>query len=652
MRAKIFSNLRTTLFIWTSTFALLPTYFISDYLIEEFRAIQTDEQIKKLKLQNLNVSQSVEFELQLLNSHLQQTSLDADVVLSAYTGAFGQKARTKLNQLTSKNPMLSTVMLIDKSMWIAEASPSKAELININPLIDILNKFSVQLKTQPNVTTTIVSAQFSDELRDKGSSFPQKISQKSPAKSGHVLVYIYPLIFTDSHRIETGYLVGLVSIERIYENWQNKLSESQLVKLSLENKDIITIIQKSNIPTIQVKENLHINPQSVNNDSNKLIIQASVERDKNKALMTVNTFINKFKIITAVILLLILITNTIIIRKLINLFNKLTAVIQNYASGDLTPDTPDLFFIDLNQIISVLATMAKRILENQQELEQRVEGRTNDLQNAYDDLYKSNDQLKAMQAQLIEAEKMSLLGQLVAGVAHEINTPIGISVTATTALMDRIEQLEQNLQKGKLTKSVMNNNLKLIHECSNLIYSNLKRAAELIKNFKEVAVDQSIESQRKFNLYNYLQDVLISLKPELRQYQVDVNITGEKDFELTNDPGAFGQIITNFVINSLKHAFSKQHAHAILIYFTFDNNDLTLTYQDDGEGLTTDQLDKIFEPFYTTKRGEGGTGLGLHIVYNLVTQRLKGSIKCFSEPSKGVKFTIKIPLKYPLSCTS
>ena len=173
----------------------------------------------------------------------------------------------------------------------------------------------------------------------------------------------------------------------------------------------------------------------------------------------------------------------------------------------------------------------------------------------------------------------------------------------------------------------------------------MKRAAALIQTFKEISVDQSNESRRVFNLYTYLTEVVASLHPELKYYQVDVSINGDEFFEFDNYPGTFGQLLTNFIINSLRHGFEKTKQHKILVNFTLDDEFIYLTYEDDGVGVPEDILPKIFDPFYTTKRNEGGTGLGLNIIYNLVTQRLNGSVTCTSTVNEGIKFAIKIPIE-------
>ncbi|PKI12883.1 sensor histidine kinase [Colwellia sp. 12G3] len=655
MFINLFKSLRQTLFIWTFVFSLLPLYFFSNYLIGEFHHIQINEQIEKLELQNLNVAQSVEFELQLLTSDLIQTSQDADVILSAYIGVFGQKAREKLNRLTSRNSLFSAVMLIDKSGWIAEASPSKAELIDVSVLLSEIDKLSKDQSTVPQYIVKIIkSSQLSNSLRNKASIHNEIYQGKTP--SDHILLYISPLIFTDSETLNTGYLVGLVPMERVFDNWQAKLSNSQLIDLSLENESIVSrdagLAVSDEAEIIAVKTNIVINKITASNreltsdlveNKKHLILHANVERDKANALQKVRTVIEKFNFLTVFILIIIIVVNVYIIQKILNPLSKLSQVITEYANGNLHPERPELFFNEISQIIDVLAEMAKRIQLNNKELEQRVKQRTYDLQRAYNDLTTTNEQLKAMQKQLVESEKMSQLGQLVAGVAHEINTPIGIAVTAATALMDKIDLLENDFSQGKLTKSRMETSLKYHKQCSDLIYNNLNRAATLIQTFKEVSVDQSSESRRVFNLYDYLHEVIASLLPELRSYQVQVTIEGDQSFEFDNFPGTFGQLLTNFVINSLRHGFDKNIQHSIVIKFTLDEEFIYLTYQDDGLGVSEEVLPRIFDPFYTTQRNKGGTGLGLNIVYNLVTQRLNGSITCTSVVNEGIKFSIKIP---------
>ncbi len=251
--------------------------------------------------------------------------------------------------------------------------------------------------------------------------------------------------------------------------------------------------------------------------------------------------------------------------------------------------------------------------------------------------------LQQAEKQLIQTEKMAALGGLVAGIAHEVNTPIGISVTAASLLVERTEDFWQLFQSDTMKRSDLAKFLDLAQQSSQMTLTNLQRATELIQSFKQVAVDQSSESKRVFNLNEYLEEILLQLSPKLQPTQHQIKIEGDRTLSLHSYPGAFSQIITNLVINSLLHAFAPGQSGMISLRFSQNDDQLSLEYADDGNGIAPEHLDKIFEPFFTTKRGQGGSGLGLHIVYNLVTQKLGGTICCESQLGQGTKFMIQLP---------
>ncbi len=271
-------------------------------------------------------------------------------------------------------------------------------------------------------------------------------------------------------------------------------------------------------------------------------------------------------------------------------------------------------------------------------LEEKVAERTKKLSQAVENL-------QTAQSQLVESEKMASLGGLVAGIAHEINTPVGIGVTAASLLHDQTQAFDSAFKDGTMKKSDL---VKYIDTCmqgSTMILSNLHRAAELMQSFKQVAVDQSSENRRVFNVEAYLEEILLSLRPKLKKTKHVVTIVCDSAIELDSYPGAFSQIMTNLILNSLIHAFEENDQGHPTIEVKKNNGSLLLVYSDDGKGIEPAALDHIFDPFYTTKRGQGGSGLGLHLVYNLVTQKLKGSIKCESEVDKGAIFYISLPLE-------
>jgi signal transduction histidine kinase len=277
------------------------------------------------------------------------------------------------------------------------------------------------------------------------------------------------------------------------------------------------------------------------------------------------------------------------------------------------------------------------------ELEARVIERTQALSAANLELEDLLQRLTLTQDQLVEQEKMAALGGLVAGVAHEINTPLGIGVTAASHLASASQQAGDALTEKRLTRAGLEGYLRLAQESAQLILRNLERADKLVKSFKQVAVDQATDERRRFDLAEYLDEVVTSLRPALRRARHDVNVQVEGSIELDTLPGAIYQSLANLVQNSVIHGFGEHRAGHIRILARCEGDDCIIDYRDDGAGMADEVRRRVFEPFYTTRRGQGGSGLGMHIVYNLVTRALRGSISCESQPGQGCRFLLRFP---------
>ncbi len=278
--------------------------------------------------------------------------------------------------------------------------------------------------------------------------------------------------------------------------------------------------------------------------------------------------------------------------------------------------------------------------------------KSSELKKSYNRLDQLNQELEQKiveieesKKKLVESEKMASLGSMVAGVAHEINTPVGMALTGITHLADETKNLSKLFQEAKLSEEEFKSFLANSETINRSIQTNLTKAAELVKSFKQVSVDQSSDEDREFNLKEYIDEVLISIHNEIKKSGHNVVVDIDKDIKLHSNPGAFSQIITNFVLNSIIHAFENGDKGVMKISASTDDEYLTLIYEDNGKGLTKEQKEKIFDPFFTTKRGSGGSGLGMNIVYNIVTSKLKGDIEVESSEGEGIKFTIKIPMK-------
>lgn len=253
------------------------------------------------------------------------------------------------------------------------------------------------------------------------------------------------------------------------------------------------------------------------------------------------------------------------------------------------------------------------------------------------------DELNLAQERLVGSEKMAALGGLVAGITHDINTPVGIGVTATSFLQERLEQLESAYKEKTLSPKALEEFINDAKQSTSLLTTNLDRASELVASFKQIAVDQASEAVRTINFKEYLGEVIKSLHPKLKKTKHAINISCPEDLILNLPAGAISQIFTNLIMNSLIHGFEDIQTGAIDITITEDNDDVCIVYKDNGKGVSKHQLEKLFDPFFTTKRDQGGSGLGTHITLNLVKQTLNGEIEVESEEGKGLTYYIRFP---------
>ncbi|NIA00673.1 sensor histidine kinase [Massilia sp. CCM 8734] len=251
--------------------------------------------------------------------------------------------------------------------------------------------------------------------------------------------------------------------------------------------------------------------------------------------------------------------------------------------------------------------------------------------------------LRDAQTELVRQEKLASLGRLVAGVAHEINTPLGICVTATSHLVQELKLTREELAAGEMTEDSLAQFFDIVDQSLRIMTTNTQRAAALVRSFKQVAVDQSSDHIRSFNMKAYLAEVLLSLQPRLKGRPVKVEVDCPDDITLDSFPGAVSQIVTNLLMNSLVHGYTREQSGVIKIEVRLDGGQVWFDYRDDGAGMDQETLGKLFDPFFTTRRAQGGSGLGAHIVYNLVTGPLGGSVTVDSAPGEGLHYRLRFP---------
>jgi signal transduction histidine kinase len=350
--------------------------------------------------------------------------------------------------------------------------------------------------------------------------------------------------------------------------------------------------------------------------------------------------------VTAVFLVFIIIFGVLIVRSIITPLQDLAASMDAIVAGDLKSRVRGL---DAKDEIGVMARAIEVFRENaiaKVEAEEELRRSKQRTENAYMELRKTQDSL-------IEAEKLAALGGLVAGVAHEVNNPVGISLTVASSLARRCELFSDELARGELKRSQLTEFIQRNREAATQLVANLQRAGELIQSFKQVAVDRSHIERRVFDLKELMEQVIASLRPGLSKSRVTLTFTCEPGITMNSYPGPYGQVVTNIVLNAVAHAFPPGQSGTMEVHAALEDADqVAITFSDNGRGMAPDVRRRAFEPFFTTRRSQGGTGLGLHIVHNIITGRLGGRISISSEPERGTTFRVVIPRAAPHEAAS
>lgn len=306
-------------------------------------------------------------------------------------------------------------------------------------------------------------------------------------------------------------------------------------------------------------------------------------------------------------------------------------------------------FEELASLTRDFSYMGNELLNYNQELESKVNERTMELYAMNEELTAMNielndtlENLQLAQKQLIESEKIAALGSLVAGVSHEINTPVGVSLTAASYLDSVNKNIVELIYNSKLTKKELIDYVDSVKETTEILNINLERAVKLIQSFKDIAVDRSTDKLKEIYLKDYINTIILSLKHEYKNKNIVFKVDCDDTLKIKTYPGEFSQVITNLIMNSLIHGFKNKTRGSIIIAVYNDIDSIKLEFEDDGAGIQSDLLPKIFNPFFTTNRGGGSTGLGLSVVYNILKSKLEGDIECISSLDNGTKFTIRI----------
>ncbi len=301
------------------------------------------------------------------------------------------------------------------------------------------------------------------------------------------------------------------------------------------------------------------------------------------------------------------------------------------------------FRLDISERKRAEKLLAETEMRIMTELENKVDERTSDLQLANQHLEQALENLRGTQHQLVQSEKLASLGFLVAGVAHEINTPIGNALLVGTSLREEIAHFDLQA-KQKLTRGLLDKHVDFILKGSDVLVSNLKRSAQLVQGFKQLALDRATEQYRIFSLLEVIDEVMLAMAPILKRTPYTLEIDVASDLQMQSYPGPLTQIIVNFINNALVHAFEERtQGHMRLSASLVDEQMVELLFADDGCGMADEVAKHVFDPFFTTKLGQGGNGLGMHVAYNIASQILGGEISVQTSPGAGTCWCLSVP---------
>lgn len=322
-------------------------------------------------------------------------------------------------------------------------------------------------------------------------------------------------------------------------------------------------------------------------------------------------------------------------------------------SAEIIEIASEPFMLLLWSDITELKKAAQALQDANEYLEQRIVERTEDYLAANQELQATNielsealNNLKRAQQKLVQSEKLASLGSMISGMAHEINTPVGIVITSVSYLAREMKALRKKYDGGSLSRRELTEFFSEQDEILHIIENNLERTDQLIKSFKRISADQITDEKQLFDLKDYLKELIGSLEPLLKKGPYPITVSCSDNVKIRSYPGAFAQIVTNLINNSILHGFTTGLPGTMTLDVSLKEDTLRIAFEDDGMGMVSTVRENIFDPFFTTKRGaEGGMGLGLHLVYTTVTQTLGGEIECFSEPGQGTRFVLLIPIE-------
>ncbi len=626
--------------------ALLPTVVVTYLLLDKVVQQSREQVLASLSHRAELQSELLEQRLMVQLNSLERLSQIPDVRLTPTSAVFGYQAGVQLKKFIGRSPTASASYILDRDHWPVEVYPVVAELVQLASVTGRVESFLKQVEKDQIIKPLIFNVNDPAMVSAlSGSDLTATID------NGWVMAMVLPLIQETQHGSTKFKVVGsLVTLEpylffgEVFEKWRS--DNGGLLLLEQDVKLYSTGLIKEN----EVDSNIMSWDVAIKLADKTFILRITEPSEGLKAIVFEDLW--RLSLIVGSILLFVSFISLLITRLVGQQIAKLISQVKAFSQGDYQYHVSGLRFSEFLQVSAVLEQLSKKVITDQTQLERKVDERTLALSQTNKELNSTLTALTETQSRLVQSEKMASLGLLTAGIAHELNTPLGICVTATGLVEGVGTNLTNMVNNETLTKSELTSQLETLIKAAALISSNIRRSSDLVCMFKELSLEHGPEGVTQFELKNFLQQLGNVWLYSQDNEGIEIQITGDEIFVQTYI-GILRKVLSVFFSNALAHAFKKKTADEFKPKIKLDcrlNNGLVkLCFIDNGYGVDIEPVSRIFEPFYTSNRYQGSVGLGLHLAYNLVTQRLEGEIEATNCKEGGFKLCLIFPRQLELA---
>ncbi|MFT6985800.1 MAG: signal transduction histidine kinase [Psychromonas sp.] len=620
--------------------ALLPTGLVSYLLLDKVVQQSRTQVLSSLTQLGELQSELLERELSIQLNAFEQLSQLPDVKLTPSSAIFGYQANVQLKKFTVQSPLASASFILDKDNWPVETYPLSAEQLQLKSITRRVQPFLQQVEYEQilkplifNVNDPVMVAALSGN------------DLTAPINNGWVMVMVLPLVQKTQHGSTKFKVVGsLVTLEpyqsfsHLLEKWRSR--SGGLVLLDQDIKLYSTGLIKENADDANI---LSWNTQIKLADKT-FILRISEPSESIKAIVFEDLW--RLGLVIGAILLLVSFISLLMARLVGQQIDKLISQVQAFSQGDYQYRVSGLHFAEFLQVSAVLEQLSQKVITDQAQLESKVKKRTIALSQSNAELNATLAVLTETQSRLVQSEKMASLGGLVAGIAHELNTPLGVCISAIALVEEVDKDLHEMVASRSLKKSEIMNQLQSLSDSTVLIVRNINRCSDLVTVFKELSINEENEGEKpaQFELKGFLQQLVNGWLDSQECAGLEIQVSGDSVFVRTYMQ-SLSKVLSLLFRNALEHAFKKQISGGpkLELGCTQKNGSVELFFMDNGNGVDIEPIAQIFEPFYTSNRYQGSVGLGLHLAYNLVSQRLQGEIEAENSQQGGLKLSLRFP---------